>query len=79
MQGKKAIYSPVTGIVDWAEVTKSYARNFEDRNGKIYCNFEVSGLVESTDNPDYPITILNSVSVSINQHKDGITAIRFES
>ena len=64
LQGLKAIYSPATGIVDYSEVTKSFAKNFEEQNGTVHCNFEVKGFIESTDNPDFPVTILNTGSVS---------------
>jgi len=41
MQGKKAIYSPETGIVDWAKVARSYARDFETAGGRVFTGFQV--------------------------------------
>ena len=40
-QGKMAIHSPNTGIVDWAVVTRAYAENFKEAGGTIYKGFEV--------------------------------------
>lgn len=58
LQGLKAIYSPETGIVDYLEVTKSYASNFEQQNGSIFCNFKAKKFSES-DDPEFPITIVS--------------------
>lgn len=41
MQGLKAIHSPYTGIVDYGQVTQSYAEDFKNRNGNIYTGFNV--------------------------------------
>lgn len=40
--GLKAIWSPHTGIVDWAQVNESFGRDFESSGGKIYTEFEVN-------------------------------------
>ena len=40
-QGKMAIHSPNTGIVDWALVTRAYADDFREAGGTIYTGFEV--------------------------------------
>lgn len=39
-KGLAAIWSPHTGIVDWAEVTRSYAQDFQARGGFVYLNFQ---------------------------------------
>ncbi|XP_012530193.1 L-2-hydroxyglutarate dehydrogenase, mitochondrial [Monomorium pharaonis] len=45
-QGEKAIWSPWTGIVDWAVVCKSFAEDFRKMGGEIFLNFEVTGFTE---------------------------------
>ncbi|CAD5120393.1 DgyrCDS8964 [Dimorphilus gyrociliatus] len=57
-RGLKALHSPHTGIVDWAEVSRSYGKNFEKSGGKIFLNHEVTGFRESgmTDD-DFPVEI----------------------
>lgn len=40
-KGLSAILSPNTGIVDWAEVAKSYGADFKEAGGDIYTGFEV--------------------------------------
>lgn len=64
-QGLKALYSPHTGIVDYGEVTKSYANNFTSRGGTIHLGAKVIDFKENTENPEYPIRIVVSKSVSI--------------
>ena len=48
LQGIQAIHSPYTGIVDWAQVARSYAEDFRTAGGDIYTNFEVSVAVNIT-------------------------------
>lgn len=36
-----AILSPNTGIVDWAEVARSYGDDFKKAGGDIYTGYEV--------------------------------------
>ncbi|KAG0728764.1 L-2-hydroxyglutarate dehydrogenase, mitochondrial [Chionoecetes opilio] len=64
--GVKAIWSPHTGIVDWALVTEHYGKNFRDLGGSIYLDFEVKdfSLVEDdrNENPagtNYPVRIIS--------------------
>lgn len=40
-QGELAIHSPYTGIVDWAEVARAYAEDFQASGGEIHTNFKV--------------------------------------
>lgn len=54
-QGVRALWSPWTGIVDWELVTHHYARNFEDRGGKIHTDAEVLSFEEN--HGDYPVRI----------------------
>lgn len=40
----KAIHSPHTGIVDWAEVTRFYCKEFKKCGGEVCLNFKVTGF-----------------------------------
>ena len=64
LQGLKALHSPHTGIVDWGEVTRSYAKNFQSLGGTIYLNFPVSKFEETTTDPDHPVTVIGKNAVS---------------
>jgi len=55
-RGVKALWSPHTGIVDFALVTEHYAQDFKENGGKVYLNFEVNDFVEA-DNATYPVVI----------------------
>ncbi|KAG6459218.1 hypothetical protein O3G_MSEX011267 [Manduca sexta] len=55
-RGLQALWSPHTGIVNWADVTKSYVEDFVERGGKSYLNFEVKKFIE-TESAEYPVTI----------------------
>ncbi|XP_012342744.1 L-2-hydroxyglutarate dehydrogenase, mitochondrial isoform X1 [Apis florea] len=48
-KGEKAIWSPWTGIVNWAEVCKHFGNDFQKMGGKILLNFEVVGFSEMTE------------------------------
>ncbi|XP_043580937.1 L-2-hydroxyglutarate dehydrogenase, mitochondrial isoform X1 [Bombus pyrosoma] len=48
-QGEKALWSPWTGIVDWAVVCKYFANEFQKMGGKVYLNYEVTGFSEMTE------------------------------
>ena len=43
-RGIRAIWSPVTGIVDWAQVALSYGDDVREAGGDIYTGREVTGL-----------------------------------
>ena len=36
-----AVHSPYTGIIDYGQVTKSFAEEFKERGGCVYTEFEV--------------------------------------
>lgn len=59
-QGVKAIWSPQTGIVDWAVVTRSYGQDFKQAGGDVFVEFEVKKFKETPTNAQYPITILGN-------------------
>ena len=54
-----AVWSPETGIVDWAAVTRSYGDNFTKSGGKVYLNFPVTKFQTSTEASDYPVSIFS--------------------
>lgn len=64
-QGLKAIHSPLTGIVDYGLVARTYGKEFETRGGKIFTNFEVNGFNSSTDS-DYSVSIQGTKNQVIN-------------
>lgn len=41
-EGLEALWSPHTGIVDWALVTNHYGEDFKEMGGHIFFNFEVA-------------------------------------
>ncbi|RWS17545.1 l-2-hydroxyglutarate dehydrogenase-like protein [Dinothrombium tinctorium] len=43
-RGLKAIWSPHTGIVDWAQVNQSYGDDFVKNGGTIFFNFQVENI-----------------------------------
>lgn len=47
-QGLKAIWSPDTGIVDWAEVNRSYVDDCRIRGADVYLNFLVKEFAPHT-------------------------------
>jgi 2-hydroxyglutarate dehydrogenase len=58
-RGVQALWSPHTGIVNWAEVTNSYVKDFEECGGKTYLNFEVTKFMEAEE-ADYPVMMIDS-------------------
>ncbi|XP_046814634.1 L-2-hydroxyglutarate dehydrogenase, mitochondrial isoform X1 [Vespa crabro] len=48
-KGEKAIWSPWTGIVDWAEVCNHFAKDFQKLGGEILLNYEVEGFAEMVE------------------------------
>ncbi|XP_017776374.1 PREDICTED: L-2-hydroxyglutarate dehydrogenase, mitochondrial [Nicrophorus vespilloides] len=64
-RGIKALWSPQTGIVDWALVTEYYGKDFKASGGDIHLNFEVTNFEESS-NRDYPVTIRSKDGTSVS-------------
>lgn len=58
-----ALWSPETGIVDWAEVTRSYGSNFTKSGGKIYLNFCVNQFKLNPDSATHPVLICSNEKV----------------
>ncbi|XP_076037732.1 L-2-hydroxyglutarate dehydrogenase, mitochondrial-like [Oratosquilla oratoria] len=49
-RGVKAIWSPHTGIVDWALVTEYYGKNIKSMGGDIHLSFPVTGFEMAPEN-----------------------------
>ncbi|CAK5070109.1 unnamed protein product [Meloidogyne enterolobii] len=58
-QGIKAIWSPHTGIVDWAVVTLKMAEDFKQMGGDIELGWTLNKIEESND-PQTPIKLIDS-------------------
>ncbi|XP_066598224.1 L-2-hydroxyglutarate dehydrogenase, mitochondrial [Prorops nasuta] len=68
-QGEKAVWSPWTGIVDWALVCRHFAHDFVKMGGQIYLNFEVIGFaegIESTGINELPPILVQSKHKTLN-------------
>ncbi|XP_014669121.1 PREDICTED: L-2-hydroxyglutarate dehydrogenase, mitochondrial-like [Priapulus caudatus] len=63
-KGLKALWSPHTGIIDFGNVARAYAKNFQSRGGTLINKFEVEKLTtgaEGTpgnDGNSHPVTII---------------------
>lgn len=55
-QGLQALWSPHTGIVDWALVTQYYGRDFTAAGGTVRLDFEARKFTDS-GNSEYPVRI----------------------
>lgn len=47
-QGLKAIHSPLTGIIDFGLVARTYGKEFSNLGGDIKLGFEVQDFVENS-------------------------------
>lgn len=56
-RGLEALWSPHTGIVDWAQVARMYGTQFQKRGGQIHLDFEVSAFDDQPHNPEKPVRI----------------------
>lgn len=54
--GVGAIYSPITGIVDYAKVTETMGKDFKQCGGDVKVSFHVDKFEDSKD-PLYPVKI----------------------
>lgn len=64
-KGLQAIWSPHTGVVDWAEVTESYVKDFKECGGTTHLNFVVKEFLESED-AEYPVIISDKKAKDIS-------------
>lgn len=78
-EGLKALWSPHTGIVDFALVTEHYASDIREMGGKIHYNYAVDKFEETTENADYPVTIKASSSNIVLQAKYVLTCAGLQS
>lgn len=82
-QGEKALWSPWTGIVDWALVCKHFAKDFEKQGGKIFLNYEVTGFAETKEtkgmNELAPISVQSKTSVSFTSIYNTFSTVVFRS
>ncbi|XP_014298229.1 L-2-hydroxyglutarate dehydrogenase, mitochondrial isoform X2 [Microplitis demolitor] len=62
-KGEKALWSPWTGIVDWGDVCRYFASQFEKMGGKVILNYEVKGFAETAESKKdeelVPISVLS--------------------
>ena len=80
LQGKVAIHSPSTGIVDWGHVTRAYGDDFREMGGHIYTNFEACcGLVSGLDLPTFLLSKVCRFSVKKAVRKGGCVICTFHS
>lgn len=56
-EGLKALWSPHTGIVDFAQVTEHYASDIRAMGGKIFLEYEVNKFSETEVDSEHPVTI----------------------
>lgn len=61
-EGLKALWSPHTGIVDYALVTQHYAGDIRAMGGKILLDYQVDKFSETVENSEYPVTVRSSNS-----------------
>jgi L-2-hydroxyglutarate oxidase len=47
--GIKGLYSPKTGIIDYTEVTRAYARHVRENGGEILLGAKVESILQSSD------------------------------
>jgi L-2-hydroxyglutarate oxidase len=47
--GIKGLYSPKTGIIDFSEVTRAYARHVRENGGEILLGAKVESILQGTD------------------------------
>eukprot|EP00794_Sanderia_malayensis_P020296 gene20297-22283_t len=72
-EGKIALLSPHTGIVDWAQVARTFGKVFENKGGTIITGYGVDGFHPNLEQGDkeanstnYPIRIHSTKNQSIN-------------
>lgn len=63
--GLKAIHSPHTGIVNWAQVAEHYGKIFEENGGKIHMDFNVTSIDANADS-SFPLRIKSANNEAID-------------
>lgn len=77
--GLKALWSPHTGIVDFALVTQHYASDIQEMGGQIFMTYKVKKFSESENEPNYPVTIQAEESDTILKAKYVLTCAGLQS
>lgn len=72
-RGLRALWSPHTGIVDYAIVTEHYAEDLKQNGGEIITDFDVRYFHETITNAEYPVTIEAEESDFVLQAKYVLT------
>ncbi|CAG2161309.1 unnamed protein product [Oppiella nova] len=72
--GLKAIWSPHTGIVDWAQVNQSFGKDFESMGGKIYTNFKANKFELENDSNDQLVRVTDSTGNKVIKTRYVVTA-----
>lgn len=78
-EGLKALWSPHTGIVDFALVTEHYASDIREMGGKIFLEYAVDKFSETKDDPVYPVTVSATESDTELQAKYVLTCAGLQS
>lgn len=78
-EGLKALWSPHTGIVDFALVTEYYASDIRSMGGKVFLEYEVDKFSETKEDSDHPVTIQSSTSNVTLQTKYVLTCAGLQS
>lgn len=78
-KGLRALWSPHTGIVDWALVTRHYAEDVQKSGGDIFLNYEVSDFSECKEDSEYPVVIKAKGSKTTLQTKYVLTCAGLQS
>ena len=71
--GLKAIWSPHTGIVDWAQVNQSFGKDFEALGGKIYTEFEAKKF-ELDDSNNQLVKVVDRTGNKVVKSRFVVTA-----
>ncbi|KDR08345.1 L-2-hydroxyglutarate dehydrogenase, mitochondrial [Zootermopsis nevadensis] len=73
-QGTRGLWSPHTGIVDWAEVTRSYGKDFTEKGGRIHLNFRVISFKETAESSSASKGDGNKYPVSVRGENSAVKA-----
>ncbi|CAG2119593.1 unnamed protein product [Medioppia subpectinata] len=77
--GLKAIWSPHTGIVDWAQVNESFGKDFESMGGKIYTNFKANKFDLEDDSNNQLVRVTDSTGDKVITARYVVTAAGLQS
>ncbi|XP_054154225.1 L-2-hydroxyglutarate dehydrogenase, mitochondrial-like [Oppia nitens] len=72
--GLKAIWSPHTGIVDWAQVNQSFGKDFESLGGQIYTNFKANKFELEDNTGDQLVKVIDNTGDKVIRTRFVVTA-----